>query len=225
MSDKDSITIAAGVLDLAALERPTWPAISAGIRSTGAPTCEGDPDGAGDSEAASGAADGGNEDAADDGGEKDWEAEARKWKALSRKHEGQAKANAAAAGELQRLKDKDKSEAERAADKAANAEGRAATAEAAALRLDVALDQAPDGLSVAQVRKLAKRLAGSTREELEADAAELFAEFAPDTGNDNRGGTRRRPRERLRPGAAPDGDGDDDETDPAKLAAKVPRPY
>lgn len=121
--------------------------------------------------------------------------------------------------ELRKYQDRDKSEQEKAAEKAAEAEKRATAAERAALRLEVALDKAPEGMPVAQVRKLAKRLAGETREEFEADADELFGDFAPadeDTA-------RRRPRERLRPGAAPASE--PEETDPQKLADLVPPMY
>lgn len=158
--------------------------------------------------------------------ETDWEAEAKKWKALSRKHESTAKQNAAAAQKLKEHEDAQKTKEQQAADKAAEAERRASSAEQAALRLEVALDKAPEGMSIAQVRKLAKRLAGTSREEMESDAEELFADFKPannDDDTDRGNGSRRRPREKLRPGAAPDAD--PDETDPAKLAAKVPRMY
>lgn len=163
-------------------------------------------------------------DAEDTSAEMDWEAEAKKWKALSRKHESSAKQNAAAAAKLKEHEDAQKSKEQQAADKAAEAERRATSAEQAALRLEVALDKAPEGMSVAQVRKLAKRLAGSSREEMESDAEDLFADFEPAGGSsDDDRGSRRRPRERLRSGAAPDAE--PDETDPAKLAAQVPRMY
>lgn len=147
----------------------------------------------------------------------DYKVEAEKWKALARKHEGQAKANATAAQELATIKEADKTEAQKAADKAAEAEQRASSAEMASLRIDVALDKAPDGMSIAQVRKLAKRLSGATREELEADADELFAEFEPARPDD----PKRRPKERLKTGAT--SVDEPDELDPSKLAARVPR--
>jgi hypothetical protein len=146
-------------------------------------------------------------------------AEAEKWKGLARKHEAQAKANADAAQRLAEIEEAGKTEAQRLADQASQAESRATQAESTALRLEVALDNAPEGMPVAQVRKLAKRLAGRSREELEADAAELFADFAPDTTASPPG----RPQERLRPGAVPSAD--PDEGDVTKLAAQVPRLY
>jgi len=215
MSETDTTHIS-DVLELSKLMRPAWPAISDGIRRSGDPTNEGEPAGGDDG----GSGDDGGQEGADD---TDWKAEAEKWKAHSRKNEGTAKANAAAAKELAELREAGKTEAQRAADQASEAEKRATSAEGKALRLEVALDKAPEGMSLAQVRKLAKRLSGSTQEELEADADELFADFAPAPQNDD---VRRRPRERLRSGAASvDADGDDGETDPIKLAARVPRMY
>lgn len=158
--------------------------------------------------------------------DKDWQAEADKWKALARKHETQAKTNADAARKLSELEDADKTEIQRATDKATQAEQRATAAEARLTRMEVALDKAPDGMPLAKVRKLAGRLTGENRDELEADAEELFADFTPDKGDDpdDAGDNgRRRPRERLRSGAAPDAE--PEETDPEKLAAQVPRMY
>lgn len=111
--------------------------------------------------------------------------------------------------------DSTKSEQEKAAERAAAAEEKAATAARDAARLRVALDK---GLTVAQ----AKRLVGETEEELAADADELLSTFKPgDDGGEKPTGTR--PKENLRPGAAPASEVE--ETDPAKLAAMVPRRY
>lgn len=89
------------------------------------------------------------------------------------------------------------------------------TAEAKALRYSVALDK---GLS----KTLAKRLVGKTREELEADADELLSL----TGGGPATGERKPPAGKARE-ALPRGGGDPtgevEETDPAKLAAKIPR--
>ena len=81
------------------------------------------------------------------------------------------KANADMAKRLKEFEDADKSELEKVAAKAAEAEQRAVEAEARALRLEVA---AAKGLTPSQ----AKRLIGSTQEELEADADEILADFA-----------------------------------------------
>lgn len=73
---------------------------------------------------------------------------------------------------LQEYEDRDKTEAEKVAERANAAEAKAAQAESRALRLEVAFEK---GLTPAQ----AKRLVGGTREELEADADELLETFKP----------------------------------------------
>jgi hypothetical protein len=73
---------------------------------------------------------------------------------------------------LQEFEDRDKTEAEKVAERAKTAEDRATQAESRALRLEVAFEK---GLTPAQ----AKRLVGATREELEADADELLETFKP----------------------------------------------
>lgn len=119
-----------------------------------------------------------------------------------------------------------KTELEQLTDKATQAEDRATKAELAAMRLDVAFDNAPEGMPVSKIRALAKRLSGGTQEELEADAKELFAEFA-DTKADGDGQTKpdpgQRPRESM--GSVPLPGGDriqlDEPTDPRKLAERI----
>lgn len=147
----------------------------------------------------------------------DHAAEAAKWKALARKNESQAKANADAAKKLAELEEKDKSEQQKLTDKATVAEKRAADAETARLRIEVALEKAPDGMSLAQVRKLAKRLSGDSQEEMEADAEELFADFAPD----DKKKPETKPKPRLRGGLDPDDDGDGPST--KDIVAAIPR--
>lgn len=147
------------------------------------------------------------------GGETDWEAEATKWKALARKHETQAKENAGAATKLKELEDADKSEIDKLKEAAATEKRRADEAEARALRLEIAGEK---GLTAAQ----AKRLVGSTREELEADADELLEAFgsksAADEGKNGKSDksdkpdARRRPTESLRSGSRTDSYGDDE---------------
>jgi hypothetical protein len=101
---------------------------------------------------------------------------------------------------VQKDRDKAKEEARKAVDRAD--------------RLEVAMEK---GLSPLQ----AKRLVGETKEELEADADELFEDFK--TEDEPGQAPRSRPKERLRPGAAPSAE--PEETDPIKLAAQVPRMY
>lgn len=105
--------------------------------------------------------------------------------------------------------------------------GKASASELGALKLSIALDQAPDGMTPKQVAKLAKRLTGNTEAELKADAVELFAEFAGAGDGKGEGGdegkegkpTTGRPRPNLRGGA----NNDDDETGAELDISKIPR--
>ena len=94
------------------------------------------------------------------------------WKQKAREQEKRAKDNASAAQRLQEFEDRDKSEAQKLAERAETAEKRATELETRAMRLEIAAEK---GLTPAQ----AKRLVGATREELEADAAELLETFKP----------------------------------------------
>ena len=99
---------------------------------------------------------------------------------------------------------------------------RASNAEQRLSRLDVALEAAPEGISVSVLRQVAKRIAGGTAEEMQADAEELFALLAPskEQARERPGDVvPGRPKERLRGGSDPEDE--PDEMDPAKLAAKV----
>lgn len=149
------------------------------------------------------------------------EADRDKWKELSRKHEKRSEENATAADELKRLRESKQTDEEKVAAKLADLEKRANEAEHRALRSEVADRK---GLTAAQ----RKRLQGATREELEADADDLLESF-PAAKDGNSGGTgggsgddkSRKPRERLAGGGDPTED--PVETNPAKLAASVPR--
>lgn len=110
----------------------------------------------------------------------DWKAEARKWEKL-------AKTNSDAATKLQELEDAKKTDEQKLADELQKLKAEGATSKTQLLRLEVALDKAPDDMPKAKVVSLAKRLTGSTKEELEADAKELFADFGgqtPEPGED-----------------------------------------
>lgn len=102
--------------------------------------------------------------------ETDWQVEANKWKSLARQNEKVAKSNADAAKRLAELEEADKSETEKLASERDQHRARAESAELSLARLEVALEK---GLTRAQ----AKRLVGSTREELESDADELLADL------------------------------------------------
>ncbi len=152
----------------------------------------------------------GGEGAGNEGGETDWKAEAEKWKAFSRKHEGQAKANADAAKRLAEIEEASKSEAEKITERAATAEKAAAERAAELARLRVAMRK---GLTETQ----AKRLIGDTEEALEADADELLASFQREEAEESKGGTpRSRPKEKLKSGNT--GGGDKQSDDPQQRA-------
>lgn len=105
------------------------------------------------------------EDGLGDAGKKALDAERRNARQAAKERD-------ALAARLQEFEDRDKTEAQKLADRADAAEKRAAELETRALRLEVASEK---GLTTAQ----AKRLVGSTREELEADADELLETFKP----------------------------------------------
>lgn len=95
----------------------------------------------------------------------DWEAEARKWKDLSRKNEARAKDNAEKARLYDKAQEEGKSELQKALEAAQKAEARATALETKVLRAQVAAAKGVD----------ADLLAGSTQEELEASADRLLA--------------------------------------------------
>jgi hypothetical protein len=147
-----------------------------------------------------------------------------KWKELSRKHEKRSEENATAAAELKQLRDSKQTDEEKLATKLADLEKRANDADHRALRAEIAQAK---GLNPAQ----AKRLQGTTKEELEADAADLLESFPAGKdgkdetgsgGGSGAGGGSRKPHERLTGGGDPT-DNEPVETNPAKLAESVPR--
>lgn len=148
----------------------------------------------------------------------DWKAEAQKWKSLSRKNETTAKQTAE---RLQKHEDAKKTESERLQEALTTHQTRADKAEAALKRREIAENRAPDHATAAQIRTVAKRLAGDSDDDLEADADELFALLAPVPAEVKAAKTPSRPKERLRGGDTPDEE--PDETDPRKLAALIPR--
>lgn len=95
----------------------------------------------------------------------DWEAEARKWKELSRKNESRMKENAEKARLYDEAQEQGKSELQKAQEAAAKAEARVKALEVQATRAQVAAAKGVD----------ADLLSGSTLEELEASADRLLA--------------------------------------------------
>ncbi len=123
----------------------------------------------------------------DTGDATDWKAaaakareDADKWKALSRKHEDQSKANAAKAKQFDDLEEAQKSELEKANERAAKAESRAAEIERRAMRAEIA---AAKGVP-------ADLLTGDTLESLEASADALLKFRGPQPKPDFGGGPR-----------------------------------
>ena len=147
--------------------------------------------------------------------ERDWKAEAERWKKLSRQNEAAAKQRAA---ELKKYEDQNKSDAERLQEALSEHQTRAQKAEAALKRREIAEARAPEHATIAQIKAVAKRLAGESDDDLEADADELFALLAPAPATAK---TPARPKEKLKGGAEPDEA--PAETDPRKLAALIPR--
>lgn len=155
----------------------------------------------------------------------DLAAEVAKWRALARKHQKRAEAGAEAERRLAEIEAQGKSELEKAQEAAREWQQKAERAELGRLRAEVATRK---GLTADQ----AKRLQGSTEEELDQDADELLEAFKPSpsqpsepeadraTGT-NGSGADRAPVPRLRPGAVPDAGAV--ERDPAKLAAQISR--
>lgn len=145
----------------------------------------------------------------------DLQAEVDKWKAMARKHEGQAKQNAAAAKRLAELEDASKSDVERATAAATAAEKRAEAAELKASRYEVALDKGVPA-------KLMKFLTGSSVEEIEASADELLEAVGAKPGDAGSNGSTGKPKEKLVAGAASDPD-DEPEKPLAEVLAAIPR--
>lgn len=110
----------------------------------------------------------GTEQQAVETGKPDPAAEAEKWKALARKHEATAKANAEKAQQFDALSEASKTDAQRLEERASKAEQQLTPLQAENARLKVALAK---GLPA----DLADRLKGDTPEEIAADADALLA--------------------------------------------------
>jgi DNA repair exonuclease SbcCD ATPase subunit len=117
----------------------------------------------------------------------------------------------AAESKLREIEDSEKSELQRLQEQLADAEKRAGTAQMESLRLQVAHDK---GLTPSQAR----RLSGSTLEELEADADELLELFARPSQED----TPRVPS-RPRPRLTDDTPSNEETRTPDQLASEVMR--
>jgi hypothetical protein len=156
--------------------------------------------------------------------DKDWEAEAKKWKTLARKHEQNAKANSGAADKLTELEEAGKSEQQKLSDKLAEAERRARDAELKADRLEVAITK---GLDEAQSKRLmtaTKRLVGATKEEIEADADDFLPSFMGASAGDQDTKTppAPTPQQRLKGGGDPT---TESVPDIRQIVADIPRGF
>lgn len=147
----------------------------------------------------------GDESALGDAGKRALDAE-RKARADAERRAKEAEAK------LKEADDAKLSEVERLQGQVVELTKRAEGAESRADRFEVA---AAKGLSLAQAR----RLVGTTKEELEADAAEMRAELGLDKSDDDKGpATKPRPKEDLKLGASNE---DDEVADPKKVADEI----
>lgn len=118
------------------------------------------------------------------------------------------------AAKAKELEDANKSETDKLLEDRDTHKSRADSAESQLRKLVVALDNAPEGASLAQVRAVAKRLNGSSEDELAEDAAELYELVGA-----HKPKVPRKPTEKMRGGNDPDEPVE--ETDPRKLAAAI----
>lgn len=151
------------------------------------------------------------------------ESEVDKWKKLSRQNENNLRA---AQKKIEEFENKSLTESQRLEKERDTFRSSAEQNASAIKRMDVAIEHAPAHATLAQLRKVARRLSGKTDEELEADAKELWEDFAPGggTGSDagaGKPGTVGKPKERLKGGADPSEDVE--EMDPRKIVANIPR--
>lgn len=118
----------------------------------------------------------------------------------------------AKASKFDELDAQSKTDVEKAGERAAAAEKKAEAAEARALRLEIATAK---GLNAAQ----AKRLVGTTKEELEADADEILESFKPADGEKP---APHKPTADLKGGGDPTGD---EEVNVREVVDSIPRGF
>lgn len=155
----------------------------------------------------------------------DWESKADYWKKMSRKNEDHLKKKLKEAENLQaKIKEFESanlSESQKLQQDRDSYKSRAERAEAAQQNWSIAVQVAEElelDASIAQLKAVAKRISGDSEENKIEDAQELFALLAPKSTTPK---VSSRPKEKLRGGSDPDNE--PDETDPAKLAALIPR--
>ncbi len=118
---------------------------------------------------------------------------------------------------LKAIEDKDKSEVERLTEQVTTLTNQRDAAMTRADRLEVAVTKSLDEGQALRITSAAKRLTGSTREELEADADEFLSAFA---APDPRPAPVGKPREAFKPGNN-DPDAPAEETDVRKLGERM----
>lgn len=138
--------------------------------------------------------------------------------AMKRERNQSRKELAEALKKIKEHDDRDKTETQRLQETAEDAKTRAQAAEGASRKLQMALDRAPEGASLAHIKAVAKRLSGATEEELEADADEMFALFTPEQEKKKLPG---KPQENLSGGGDPSEE--PEEKNPRKLADLIGR--
>lgn len=122
---------------------------------------------------------------------------------------------------LQAIEDKDKSEVERLTEQVATLAKERDAAVGKADRLEVAVLKSLDEDQSRRITSAAKRLTGTTREELEADAEEFLTAFAPSApAEEGKPAPSGKPQERLKPGNG-DPDAPVEETDVKKLGERM----
>jgi len=166
--------------ELAALLRPAWPAISAGLRASGTPVCDGET-GAGEGQSEG---DGEDEGGAQGGGQEPPQTFGREYvEKLRRENAAARTARQTLETKVKEFEDRDKSESDRAAERIKDLESKAQVAEQKVLRSEVAADKGVPP-------KLARFLTGTSKEELEKAADELLAELGGQDRTSFDGGAR-----------------------------------
>lgn len=141
----------------------------------------------------------------------DWaRAELEQARKEAAKYRTKAKELEPLAAKAQELEEAGKGEVQKLADRLAAAEKAGTESSIQAMRLEVALEK---GLTKTQ----AKRLVGSTVEELQADADDLLASFKSEPSEPPPPG---KPREQLRGGGQPQ---EDPKPDIRKVVSEIPR--
>jgi len=148
------------------------------------------------------------------------QAEVKKWRDLSRKNEARVKELSPAAQKLAEIEERDKTEAQKLADRAAAAERRAAEVEgryhrtlaAAQYSLPAELIDLIGGTSEEEITASAEQIASVINTRVEEQVAARLAAITAANGNGNGNGTppqaparSQRPVESMRPGALPAG--------------------